>query len=849
MPLEKYKQKRNFKRTTEPKGKKEKSGDRKLRFVVQRHAASRLHYDFRLEMEGVLKSWAVPKGPSLNPDDKRLAMMVEDHPYAYREFEGTIPEGNYGAGEVEIWDEGTYEAMEKKAGKKEETLLLAGLKSGSLKFELHGRKLKGSFALVQMKTGEKNAWLLIKHKDKYAVTKKYDAEDLTPKRSKVTARVAAKKNTAVKKQPAAPPVTGKKNYDPLLLKEKKLTQYIKPMLATAGEQAFDDEDWLFEIKWDGYRAVAELGKNKKLYSRNGLSFEQKFAPVFEQLSMQSETMVIDGEVVVYNEKGLPDFQALQHYQAGGPNAIAYQVFDLISLHGKDTTSLSLVQRKELLKEALIETDLVRYCDHVQGQGKKFFRALQQNNMEGMIAKRADSIYQPGVRSKDWLKIKHQLTEEVYIVGYTEPRGARNQFGALILAQENKKGKLTYCGHVGTGFDERSIDELFRVLQTLVVTKCPLDETPPTNTPATWVRPQLVCTIKFTHRTRSGIFRHPVFMGLRPDKSTFMTKTRKKQPATKTAVKKTKDRAEDTGTDKMVQVGGHRVKLTNPGKIYWPDEGYTKGDLVAYYNEVYRYILPYLKNRPESLNRFPNGITGDSFYHKDAGDTAPGWVDTVKLYSESTQKDIEYILCNNKATLLYLANLGCIDMNPWNSTVSKIDHPTYLILDLDPSDKNDFDDVIEVANATKEILDKTGADSFCKTSGATGLHVYVPMNNKYTYEQVKDFAHLLAMQVNNLLPDLTTLERSLQKRSKHKIYVDYLQNRKGQTIASAYSVRPKPAAPVSAPLLWKEVEKGLYPEQFTIKTMPGRLAKMGDIFKKVLGKGINLEKCLADMEKL
>ncbi|WP_300601232.1 DNA ligase D [Niabella sp.] len=845
--LKKYKQKRDFKETPEPQGKQTGSGKRALHFVIQRHAATRLHYDFRLEMDGVLKSWAVPKGPSLNPADKRLAMMVEDHPYDYQYFEGSIPKGNYGAGEVEIWDKGTYEALEKQPRRKEETVLLQELKNGSLKFMLHGKKLKGAFALVRMKTGkEDNAWLLLKHKDSYAVSTSYNAEEHVKKKSKVTAAVREKK--AQKNKAATPtlrPVAAG------TLQEtgtgRKYTHFIKPMLATLSPRPFTDKDWIFEIKWDGYRAIAETGKNFRFYSRNGLNFSGRYPVIAAALQEQEQDMIIDGEVVAYNDAGLPDFQTLQHYGEHPDVPIVYYAFDLLYLNGHRTEELPLLQRKELLQQALVENDWLRYCDHVAAEGRQFFKVIQQKNLEGMIAKRADSSYSEGRRSTAWLKIKHHHTEEVVIAGYTEPRGSRKKFGALILGRY-QEGKLVYAGHTGTGFDERSLNALFEKMQPLVIRQSPFEVPPKTNMPAIWVRPKLVCTIKFAELTKEHIFRQPVFQGLREDKAATEVVIPKNENAMtdKATVKEKRTAAKAAAPQQketIIKADGKTVKLSNPQKVYWPEEGYTKSDLVDYYNQVAPFILPYLKDRPESLNRFPDGISGESFYQKDAGATVPDWISTAPIYSESNHKEIDYVVCNNRASMLYLANLGCIELNPWNSTIKKPDAPTYLIMDIDPSEKNNFEQVIEATLAVKQVLDDCGAVSFCKTSGATGLHVYIPMGNKYSYEQVKNFAHLIAMQVVQLLPETTTLERNLKKRGDKKIYIDYLQNRRGQTIACAYSVRPRPGATVSTPLNWKEVKPGLDPRRFTIKNIHQRLEKTGDLFRPVLGRGINMLQCI------
>ena len=846
MGLKEYNQKRDFKKTSEPEGKEEKASG-KLIFVVQRHAATRLHYDFRLEMEGVLKSWAVPKGPSLNPKDKRLAMMVEDHPYSYRTFEGTIPEGSYGGGEVEIWDDGTYEALEKEKGKSEEEVLLEGLKKGSLKVVLHGEKLKGEFALVKLKSADsENAWLLIKHNDKFAVAEPYDAESYTPEDSKVTA-YAEKRYKNFKKKKTTKSTPRKRNFAPYLSGQKKLDKYIKPMLATLSDEPFDDDDWIFEIKWDGYRAIAEITDTFRLYSRNGLSFAGKYPPIEEALKKQEHEMILDGEIVAYNKENQPDFQTLQHFGDNPDAPLVYNVFDLLYLNGHNTTELTLIERKELLKEALIESNHLKYCDHVAGEGKAFFDQVTQANLEGMIAKKKSSLYHKGSRSKEWLKVKVERTEEAVIVGYTEPRGSRTGFGALLLGTY-QKGELVYAGHTGTGFSDALLSEIYDLLQPLVTSEQPFKELPKTNMPATWVEPKLVCTIKYSERTADKMFRHPVFVGIRDDKSPEDLQRESLQKTVESDENNSKKENMKQKTSSAASAkknndsAQRKVKYTNLDKLYWEEEKITKGDLIEYYQQISDYILPYMKDRAQSLNRHPNGIESENFYHKDAGGEAPEWVDTTVVHSESSDKEIEYIVCNNKETLGYLNNLGCIELNPWNSRVKSPDYPDYLIIDLDPSRENSFEQVIEAAQTTKEVLDAYNIPSYCKTSGSTGLHIFVPMGAKYTYDQVKDFGHIIAQLVMQKLPDTTTLERTLKKRGG-KIYLDYLQNRSGQTVASVYSVRPRPGAPVSMPLEWEEVKKGLHISDFTIHNALERIQKKGDIFAPVLGNGIDMEKAL------
>ncbi|WP_241773430.1 DNA ligase D [Chryseobacterium sp. Leaf394] len=636
--------------------------------------------------------------------------------------------------------------------------------------------------------------------------------------------------------------------------EKKLEKFIKPMLAKSSEDAFDDEDWIFEIKWDGYRAVADLSKKQPLfYSRNGISFLSKFSSITEDFSQQKHHMILDGEIVAYDENGKPSFQLLQQIGDNPHLALTYQVFDLLWLNGHSTEELSLLQRKELLKDALTETDLIKFCDHVPEKGIEFFNQMKKMQLEGMIAKKADSVYTESSRSTDWLKIKFTNTEEAIICGFTEPKGSRQGFGALILGKYID-GKIIYSGHTGTGFNNELLIQIHERLKKLVVKSSPFETVPKTNMPVTWTKPELVCEIKFSEITKDGMFRHPVFVAIREDKEAKEISSSVKKPAHKTSksktmtTKKSTENTEDASEkDSEITLNRHKITLTNQDKIYFPKDKISKGDVVDYYQSVADYILPHLKNRPLSLNRFPSGIDHSGFYQKDAGDSFPDWIKTTKVHSESTDKYIDYAICNDKATLAYLNNLGCIDFNPWNSSLPDLEHPDYLVLDLDPSKKNTFDHVIETAQQVKEVLDLIKIKGYCKTSGSTGIHIYIPMGGSYDYDQVKDFALILMQQVHEKLPKITTLERSLQKRDDKKIYLDYLQNRQGQTLASVYSLRPKEGAAVSMPLEWAELKKGLKPTDFNIENALERIKSKGDLFKPVLGKGIDMMKALELLE--
>lgn len=814
-PLKQYQQKRDFDQTSEPEAALNKSGD-SLVFVVQRHEARALHYDFRLELNGVLKSWAVPKGPSLDPDDKRLAVMVEDHPFDYKDFEGTIPAGNYGAGTVSIWDKGTYEMLTPGTAKEKSD----GIKGDSLSFKLKGKKLKGEFALVRMKgKGDKN-WLLIKKEDRY-MQQPYDAEEHLGK------KVAAKRTQKVKQASAG----SKKKVNP-----GNAPELIRPMLAQIAKTAFDDRDWIFEPKWDGYRAIADLrGNNIRLYSRNGLPFEYKYPAVVTALQEQEYEMILDGEIIALDQKGTVKFNLLQHYDPDTTTRLQYQVFDLLWLNGHSTEKLALLERKELLQSALRENDIIRLTPYIQEAGKALFDTMSKEGKEGIIAKKADSRYHQHARSTEWLKIKMHNTDEVIICGFTLSTAAHELFGALILGRY-ENGKLVYSGHCGTGFNRKSKQALMDQMQPLLRKKSPFEKAPPTNMPARWLEPVLVAEIRYGEITPNGIYRHPVFLHLRTDKD--IDDLNNEPMAKKTPAKGTLS----------LNINRRQVNISNPDKLYFPKEGINKGDIVAYYQRIADYILPYLKDRPLSLHRFPDGITKDSFFQKDAGQDAPDWVKSHSIYAESADKDIDYIICNDKATMAYLNNLGCIDFNPWNSRKQDLERPDYLVLDLDPSAKNTFNDVIEVALQIREIISGLKIDGYCKTSGASGIHIYLPLRRKYDYDQTKDFAHLLMKKTAEALPKLCTLERSLQRREKNKVYLDYLQNRTGQTLASAYSLRPKAGATVSTPLNWDEVKKGIRVADFNIHTIEERLGQYGDLFKPVLGKGIDMLRALRLLEE-
>jgi bifunctional non-homologous end joining protein LigD len=827
--LREYHRKRHFDRTPEPRG----GGDAppgRLRFVVQKHAASRLHYDFRLELDGALKSWAVPKGPSLNPADKRLAVRVEDHPLDYRTFEGSIPAGNYGAGDVIVWDEGSYAAAESRPGRDDEPTLRAGLERGRLSVVLHGHKLHGEFSLVRLNGKGKfdKNWLLIKKHDRWATEDDVTADG----RSVMTGKNLPGEETIrpVKRASrAAGARTGRAT-------GKKGERFVKPMLASLIDEPFDRDGWFFEVKWDGYRAIAEVDRRGvRLYSRNQLPFNDAFPSVVDELRRLKHAATLDGEVVALDEAGRSSFQLLQNYRKTGKGRLAYYVFDLLELDGRDLRGEPLRTRRRLLAPLLTGLRSVALSEAVEDRGVAFFRAATAHGLEGVVAKDGDSPYREGARGADWVKVKARNRQEAVVGGFTAPRGSRTHLGALVLGVYEGK-ELVYIGHTGGGSGRKQLADLRTRLDPLVRKTCPFRTTPRVNAPVTWVEPELVCEVEFQEWTADGRMRQPIFAGLREDKSATSVRREVPSPVPE---------HDGGGVDSP---SPHGPTLTNLEKVYWPVEGYTKGDLLDYYREVAPVLLPYLRDRPLSLLRQPDGIAGKSFFQKDVSRLkVPGWVRTVGVPSESNGRNVEYAVCQDVATLLYLANLGCIEMNPWNSRVESLDRPDYLVIDLDPVEVP-FSTVIEAAVAVRKVLEKVGAEGVCKSSGKRGLHVFVPLAAGYTHDQARQFAELIAHHVHHHLPDTTSLVRSPALR-RGRVYLDYLQNRRGQTLAAAYSVRPHAGATVSTPLTWREVRKGLNPAVFTIKTIHRRLDRLGDLWKPVLGRGVNLADSLRRSERL
>jgi bifunctional non-homologous end joining protein LigD len=905
MGLAQYNKKRKFDETPEPEGKL-KSSKGALRFVVQKHDASSLHYDFRLEMGGVLKSWAVPKGPSLSPKDKRLAMEVEDHPLDYRNFEGVIPEGAYGGGTVMVWDEGTYETIDGGEPKQQEASLLEQLKKGSLSFVLHGHKLKGAFSLIRMKGRGKNTWLLIKKKDSEASEEDVLMQNQSVKTKKTLAQIAAAHGAALhhpeaegfpsrqkkpleariktanvkkeavkqskmvrKMQAPKPVVNSKKILQPYkhLLQKKPMPQKLVPMLATLVDEPFDSKDWIFETKWDGYRAIAECnGGSIELYSRNLSSFTEKYAPITAALKGLKLKAVLDGEIVAVDERGDTNFQLLQNWQ-NTPVRLQFVVFDVLWLEGYDLTQLPLMERKAILHSLLPEGhEVIRYSEHVVGTGKGFFEKVRRRGLEGIMAKKADSTYTVGGRTREWVKIKVAQRQEVVIGGYTLPRNSRKFFGSLLLGVY-EGGELKYVGHTGSGFNVQSLEGIYHQLQPLVAPSSPFSGKAKPNMPATWVKPELVCEIKFTEWTKDGMARHPIFMGLRSDKKArdvvkekvvAMGDVKKRkhtgEPKRETEqLKSSSSKPQSLSLDlnaneQVLELNGHELKLTNLQKLYWKKEGFRKGDMIEYYLRMAPFMLPYLKDCPLSLNRHPNGVGQPNFFQKDVRGKVPAWMQTHEDFSESTGKPVEYLVCSNEASLIYMANLGCIEINPWHSRSQSWQQPDWCLIDLDPDTTNSFQQVMEVAGMIRQLLDSAGAEACVKTSGSTGMHIYIPLQAQYSFEESRELSEVIVKIIHSELPKLTSLERTPAKR-KGKIYLDFLQNSETQTAAAPYSLRPKPGMPVSTPLDWSELKKGLTQTTWNATNIFDRVMEVGDLFSPVLQQGIQLPQVLSSLKAL
>jgi bifunctional non-homologous end joining protein LigD len=774
-----YRRKRDAARTPEPmpapRRSRGSSAKQKPIFVVQRHDARRLHYDFRLERGGALASWAVPKGVPLETGQRALAVHVEDHPLDYATFEGEIPQGEYGAGTVEIWDRGTYELVEEK-------------KNGGLTVRLDGTRLQGLWTLIPAKLdGDPKNWLLMRKRDDGAKA----GRDAAPRRR------------------------------------------YEVMLATPDEHVPSGDSWLFEVKWDGYRALAYLrGGEAQLLSRKGNDLTVRFANVAKELAKAVKTpdCVLDGEVCALDEEGRPSFSAMQQGKPGTP--IVYEAFDVLEVDGEPLVDLPLRERRERL-EGLLDRryTTVRLSDAFE-DGDALYQAALEQRLEGIVAKRADSPYRQGRRTREWLKIKTHGRQEFVIAGYTKGQGRRSgRFGSLVLGVW-RGDELAYAGNVGTGFTDKVIDELLAKLRPLeqeesafrVVPKMPKVR----KADVVWVRPELVCEVEFVEWTHDGRLRAPSFQGLREDKTAREVHREEALPT-------------------ELRVGRRTLKLSNLDKVFFPDDGITKGDLLAYYRSVAPVLLPHLENRPFTLKRYPDGIAGGHFFQKDAPKHMPDWIPT-RQFEVSTRdsprqlRKIQAPLVNDELALLWMVNMGCIDLNTWYSRVDKPARPDFVLFDLDPAADAGFADVVAVALLVKEVLDALGLVGFVKTSGSDGMHVLVPVERRCTYDQTREFAEIVAGTLARTHQGLVTTEWSKAKR--RGVLIDANQNGEGKTIASAYSVRPHPGAPVSTPLRWDEVREGLDPKAFGTDAVLARIEQHGDLFEGVLTERQSLGQALA-----
>jgi bifunctional non-homologous end joining protein LigD len=858
-------------------------------FVVQEHAARRLHYDFRLQMEGVLRSWAVPKGPSLDPRERRLAVMVEDHPLEYGDFEGIIPEGNYGAGAVIVWDRGEYEVIYPPGGNAADAV-----RRGQVDFKMHGFKLRGAFTLVRTRNQQASAqrdakerWLLIKKLDEHT------ADDYLLKahpRSVLSGltidevRGAAEVGRATFRQLA-------ESGAPRLTCAFEATSF--PLsLAKIAEKPFDGAGWLFELKYDGVRTLAiRDGDRVGLFGRNGRDITHRYPEVKLVLSrLPFSRFVLDGEIVALDDQGRPSFQCLQrrmHAEDARQIArlsfatpVVCWAFDLLALGDYDLRPLPLERRKQLLAQLIRGEGPVRYADYVIARGCDFFTLAAEAHLEGIVAKRRNAPYR-GARSGDWIKIKCPQYQQFVIGGWTEPAGARIHFGAVLAGQYETSGDLRFVARVGSGFDEDKLWELSRLMKrrqrpTSPFRRARAGEAAPPRT-AHFCEPGLVCTVRFSEWTEDGGIRHPVFAGLatgvEPRTCVYRTPAGSSGELSHGTApgSDSQDLSGLAGDDPPdgPQNGVNREALapslrnsdatlsarlernfkpTNLDKVFWPGQGYTKGDLLNYYRTIAQWMLPYLKERPVVLTRFPDGIEGKSFFQKDAPGFVPSWVRTEKVYSPDAERDIAYFVLESPEAIAYMANMGSIPIHIWSSHFPHLEHPDWLLFDIDPKLSTTAQAVI-VAREVGTVLREIGMRPYVKTSGQMGIHVLVGLEPRYTYEQARMFSELVAGVVLKRVPNCATLIREHTAR-KGRAYIDYMQLGYGKTIAAPFAVRPVSGAPVSTPLKWEELRPNLDPINFNIKTVPARMQRLkADPFLGAINAPQRLEDALVNLETL
>jgi len=873
--------------------------------VVQKHKARRLHYDFRLEdkLEGVLKSWAVPKEISVDPKIKRLAVLTEDHPLDYLHFEGLIPEGEYGAGSVTVWDRGTFISGSD---------ISEQFKKGKITFVLSGQKLKGKFYLVRMNLqNEKEGrhWLLMKAPD---VVEPKEDSTMTKSGSVLSAILETEKKEQdkrkqkdvqeqketfqSKKLPFKMRVKTWGSHQKMLAnRNNQLHNFstIKPMLSTLVNRPFNHKEWVFEIKWDGVRSIMFIDNTKEivqLQSRSGNIITHRYPEIVRELKspvsiksltqsvVRCKSAVLDGEIVLMDNKtGLPSFQNHQRrmnldHERDIENLsrqipATYYLFDILYLDGTNVQNLSFLERRKILSQIVNENTRIKISDFIEEIGEEVYKTTKSMGLEGLVAKNKSSKYVQGKRSSDWLKIKHIRTQDCVIIGYNKGEGTREKyFGSLLLAVRDIEGQFQFVGHTGSGFDSISLVQIYEKVQNLRTEKCAIDYVPYTNREPIWVKPEIVAEIKFSDWTRDNIMKSPIFLRLREDKKPeecFIEKERYTKKLIETSIKErssqnAKVNIMNTANNSHNDFNNHDYSyFSNLDKVYWNKTSthrqFTKKDLIEYYDKISKYILPYLKDRPLSLSRYPDGIKGKSFYQKNWDQNKPSFVQTVKIYSKSEDEGvINYVLCNNKETLLWLANLGCIEIHPWYSRITDFDEgveednallypekcslnfPDFIIFDLDPYiflnvqenvtnqkepeySLKGFKATAEVALDLKELFDELKIQSYVKTSGKTGLHILVPIDNLYTYDQTRSFARVIGSSMSRRYPNKITMEWDTSKRNG-KVFFDYNQNSKGKTIASIFSARPVESAAVSFPVTWEDL-LDVDPTDFMLLNVP------------------------------
>ncbi|MDD5248229.1 MAG: DNA ligase D [Rhodocyclaceae bacterium] len=792
-----YRGKRNFDATPEPPG-GAAGGRGGPAFIVQRHAARRLHYDFRLELDGVLRSWAVPRGPSLDPAEKRLAVEVEDHPLEYGDFEGTIPAGHYGAGEVQLWDRGTWQAEDAEPA--------AALAAGRLKFSLQGFKLRGRWMLVRMAQHEggdddghggeaRRNWLLIKEKDGAA-------------RRGTAAEVTACLPGSVKQRSAAPAVGS-----------GPLPAFIAPQLATLTSAPPEQAGWIYEIKYDGYRILARLADGRaRLFTRAGNDWTPKLAPLARRLErLRLDDSWLDGEIVVLDPRGIPDFQALQNaFERRTAAGIVYYIFDAPWLAGHDLRTLPLIERKERLAAALAaggDDGALAYSAHFAGAPGEAAAALKQAcrlGLEGLVGKRGDAPY-VSERSRSWIKLKCRPRQEFVVGGYTDPRGSRTGFGALLLGLHDAAGKLRYVGRVGSGFDEALLARLTPRLAALRSSAVPFAAAPQ-ESDAHWVRPQLVAEVAYSAWTRDKLLRQASFIGLREDKPASTVTGETMQAATNGQV---------ASGRRDARVGG--VRISHPERLVWPDGGITKSDLAHYYESVGPWLLPHLRRRPLSLLRCPDGSAAECFFQKHLDRQRPVGVLEFAWDKISGGKR-DYMYVDSIAAVVGLVQYGAVEFHTWGARLPDPARPDRITLDLDPAPDVPWPRIVEGAQLARTALAALGLACFVKTTGGKGLHLVAPLERRHGWDEVKAFAKAIAEHLARVLPDRFTANMAKSKRAG-RIFIDYLRNEEGATAVAAYSTRARPGAPVSTPLRWEELTPALNPADWTLLTIPARVDAM------------------------